>query len=366
MGVAESALAQTAAYLNQRHQFERPLSAFQGTMLRAADAAIDIEAMRVTLWQAAWRIDTGRPSDEAVAVAKWEAAERGQRVVHATQHLHGGMGADITYPIHRYFLWGKQIELQLGGPSRQLARLGAELAERYTAAWPGRGRRGETATRACAPAATTRWRWATQLGELAVPITRTLIVAGALASRDYQDVHHDAELARERGSKDMFMNILTTNGLVGRYVTDWSGPGGILRQVSIRLGAPNYPGDTMTLTGVGHRRSRGPSPTGSAGEWWSPCGGPTRWGTTSRAPWWWPCRWGTHDGPLVLGQGGRRRHRCHRILQGLRALGAEPGHRGGGRRPARRRHRARRGPGHGDLQRRHQPRHRHRPVPGHR
>jgi len=88
------------------------------------------------------------------------------------------------------------------------------------------------------------------LPELVVPITRTLIVAGAIASRDYQDVHHDAELARRRGSKDIFMNILTTNGLVGRYVTDWSGPGGMLRRINIRLGAPNYPDDVMTLSGA--------------------------------------------------------------------------------------------------------------------
>jgi acyl-CoA dehydrogenase len=139
VGVGESALRQTADYLNQRHQFERPLSAFQGTMLRAADAAIDIEAIRVTLWQAAWRIDTGRPAAEAVAVAKWQAAERGQRVVHATQHLHGGMGADVTYPIHRYFLWGKQIELLLGGPSRQLARLGRDIADRFARSPAGQG-----------------------------------------------------------------------------------------------------------------------------------------------------------------------------------------------------------------------------------
>lgn len=130
LGVAESALGQTAEYLNQRHQFGRPLSTFQGTLLRAGDAAIDIEAMRVTLWQAAWRIDTGRDAAEAVAVAKWQAAERGQRVVHATQHLHGGIGADVSYPIHRYFLWGKQNELLFGGPSRQLARLGRLVAER--------------------------------------------------------------------------------------------------------------------------------------------------------------------------------------------------------------------------------------------
>jgi len=87
------------------------------------------------------------------------------------------------------------------------------------------------------------------LPELEVPITRTLIVAGAIASRDYQDVHHDPDLAREHGSPDIFMNILTTNGLVGRFVTDWAGPDAVLRAVNIRLGVPNYPGDTMVLSG---------------------------------------------------------------------------------------------------------------------
>jgi alkylation response protein AidB-like acyl-CoA dehydrogenase len=133
VGVCEAALTMTAAYLNSRQQFGRPLSTFQGTMLRAADAAIDIEAMRVTWLNAAWRFDTGRDAAEAARVAKWQAAERGQRAVHATQHLHGGMGADISYPIHRYFLWGKQIELLLGGPSAQLARLGADIAEQALA-----------------------------------------------------------------------------------------------------------------------------------------------------------------------------------------------------------------------------------------
>lgn len=88
-----------------------------------------------------------------------------------------------------------------------------------------------------------------ELPELVLPVTRTLIVAGAIASRDYQDVHHDAELAKARGSEDIFMNILTTNGLVGRYVTDWAGPSAVLEKVAIRLGAPNYPDDTMTLSG---------------------------------------------------------------------------------------------------------------------
>ncbi|MEU9112981.1 MaoC family dehydratase [Streptomyces sp. NPDC048483] len=89
-----------------------------------------------------------------------------------------------------------------------------------------------------------------ELPPLEVPITRTLIVAGALASRDYQDVHHDAGLAKEKGSPDIFMNILTTNGLVGRYITDHFGPTAVLRKVAIRLGAPNYPGDTMVLSGT--------------------------------------------------------------------------------------------------------------------
>ncbi len=129
VGVAEAALSQTVNYLNQREQFGRPLATFQAAKLRAADAAIDIEAMRVTLWQAAWRLDHGLPAGPAVAIATWFAKEAGQRVVHATQHLHGGMGADIDYPIHRYFLWGKQIELLLGGPSAQLARLGRQVVD---------------------------------------------------------------------------------------------------------------------------------------------------------------------------------------------------------------------------------------------
>jgi acyl dehydratase len=81
------------------------------------------------------------------------------------------------------------------------------------------------------------------------PISATRIVAGAIASRDYQDVHHDRELAKQRGSPDIFMNILTTSGIVARYVTDWAGPEVRLRELAIRLGAPNYPGDTMVLTG---------------------------------------------------------------------------------------------------------------------
>ena len=88
-----------------------------------------------------------------------------------------------------------------------------------------------------------------RLPELCIDITAKLITGAAIASRDYQNVHHDQDTARDLGSPNIFMNILTTNGFVGRYVTDWAGPSGILKKVSIRLGAPNYPGDSMIMNG---------------------------------------------------------------------------------------------------------------------
>jgi hypothetical protein len=88
------------------------------------------------------------------------------------------------------------------------------------------------------------------LPELVIPLTPTLIVSTALATRDFQDVHHDRDLAQQKGSPDIFMNILTTNGFVGRFVGDWAGPEHVLKRVAIRLGAPNYPYDTMTMRGT--------------------------------------------------------------------------------------------------------------------
>ena len=87
------------------------------------------------------------------------------------------------------------------------------------------------------------------LPDLPIPLTTSLIVAGAVASRDFTPVHHDKSAAQAAGMQDVFMNILTTNGLVGRYVSDWAGPNALIRHVKIRLGTPNLPGDTMTLTG---------------------------------------------------------------------------------------------------------------------
>ena len=88
-----------------------------------------------------------------------------------------------------------------------------------------------------------------QLPELAIELTTTLVVASAIATRDYQDVHHDLGLAKERGMPNIFMNILSTNTFVGRYVSDWAGPEALIKAIAIRLGAPNFPGDTMVFTG---------------------------------------------------------------------------------------------------------------------
>ncbi len=89
-----------------------------------------------------------------------------------------------------------------------------------------------------------------RIPEWSVPITPTLIVSTAIATRDFQDVHHDRDLAQGHGSKDIFMNILTSTGLVERFVTDWAGHDADVRGIAIRLGAPAYPYDTLTFSGA--------------------------------------------------------------------------------------------------------------------
>ncbi|MGY1814091.1 acyl-CoA dehydrogenase family protein [Blastococcus sp. SYSU D00820] len=129
LGVCEEALAITARYTSERVQFGRPLSTNQAVAVRAADAHLDTEAIRLTTLRAAELLDSGREEEaEAAALtAKWWASRGGLRVVHATQHLHGGMGADVDYPIHRYFLWGRQIAFTLGSADAIAAELGDAL-----------------------------------------------------------------------------------------------------------------------------------------------------------------------------------------------------------------------------------------------
>jgi hypothetical protein len=89
----------------------------------------------------------------------------------------------------------------------------------------------------------------TKLPELSLYGDPTFIVSTAIATRDYQDVHHDRDKAQAKGSKDIFVNILTDTGLVQRYITDWAGPNAVIKSISLRLGVPWYAYDTVTFSG---------------------------------------------------------------------------------------------------------------------
>jgi len=127
-GIAEQALFMTAKYSGERKQFGVPIGAFQGVTQRVGDAYIDVQAMRSSMWQACWRLDRGLDADKELAVAKFFASEAGARVVAAAQHVHGGMGFDRDYPLYRYFMTSKHLELTLGSTQESLARLGDLLA----------------------------------------------------------------------------------------------------------------------------------------------------------------------------------------------------------------------------------------------
>lgn len=127
-GVCEMALRTTATYTSERKQFDTPIATFQAVAHRCADAYIDTEAVRLTAYQAAWRLAEGMPAGEELAIAKFWAAEGADRVVHAAQHLHGGIGVDLDYPVHRAFRWAKHVAISFGGGTAHLRRLGAQLA----------------------------------------------------------------------------------------------------------------------------------------------------------------------------------------------------------------------------------------------
>ena len=127
-GVTERALELTAEYARTRVQFGKPIGGFQAVAQRLADAYIDTEAIRLTMWQAAWRLSAGLPCGTEVATAKFWAADAGHRVAHTAVHVHGGVGIDLGYPLHRYFAAAKHNEFSLGGATTQLRRIGAALA----------------------------------------------------------------------------------------------------------------------------------------------------------------------------------------------------------------------------------------------
>jgi len=128
-GVLEQALELTSTYARERVQFDRPIGSFQAVAQRLADAYIDVKAVRLTLWQAAFRISAGLPHTEALRTAAFWAADAGHRVAHTTVHVHGGVGLDEDHPVHRYFLAAKQHEFLLGSATEQLRALGRELAD---------------------------------------------------------------------------------------------------------------------------------------------------------------------------------------------------------------------------------------------
>jgi alkylation response protein AidB-like acyl-CoA dehydrogenase len=128
VGTCAGALALTAAYVSEREQFSVKLATLQAVSQRAADAYIDTELVRLTAWAAAWRVANDLDADVELAIAKHFTAEAGERVVAAAQHLHGGIGVDLDYPVHRYFRWAKDHEQRLGGGSQHLATLGASIA----------------------------------------------------------------------------------------------------------------------------------------------------------------------------------------------------------------------------------------------
>jgi acyl-CoA dehydrogenase len=126
LGVADAGIREAARHLTQREQFGRSLATFQATTFQLGDAYCDAQAMRATLWQAVWALDT-TPATTETAVAAWWATDGAERIQHTVQHLHGGLGADTTYPVHRRLLWTMRTNALLGGPSRQLVRLGVAL-----------------------------------------------------------------------------------------------------------------------------------------------------------------------------------------------------------------------------------------------
>ena len=133
LGLADRALELTAEYVTRRTQFGVPIATFQAVSQRTGDCYIDVQAMRLMVQRAAWRLGTGREATREIRVARFTAAEGGHRVVSAAQHLHGGMGFDKDYPLHRYFLTMKQLEFACGGANAQLAELGRMVREQALA-----------------------------------------------------------------------------------------------------------------------------------------------------------------------------------------------------------------------------------------
>lgn len=129
LGIVEESTRRTALYTGERKQFETVIASFQNTTMKMADCYIDTEALRSAYFEALWKLSENKSCDAEVKVAKYWASMAGHRITHTCQHLHGGIGSDVEYPLHRYYLWFKQMDLTMGGGSKQLSDLGKLLAE---------------------------------------------------------------------------------------------------------------------------------------------------------------------------------------------------------------------------------------------
>ncbi|WP_419919569.1 acyl-CoA dehydrogenase family protein [Candidatus Poriferisocius sp.] len=128
VGVVDRALRLAAEYTSEREQFGRPVATFQAVTQRLADQFMHVEAVRLCTYAALYDLANGNDASLRLPIAKWYASHWAHDVAHATQHVHGGMGVSIDYPLHRYTLWNKHIECSLGAGTQQLRTLGARLA----------------------------------------------------------------------------------------------------------------------------------------------------------------------------------------------------------------------------------------------
>ncbi|MGE8064319.1 acyl-CoA dehydrogenase family protein [Pseudomonas sp. NPDC089569] len=135
LGVSEEQIRRTVAYVSERQQFERSIGSFQAVQMSMADTHIAVEALRTALWQLAYRIDAGLPAPSEALATAWLACEAGHRIGHIAQHVHGGIGVDLTYPIHRFLYWSRGLALALGGSAANLERLGDWLNDNDKLGW---------------------------------------------------------------------------------------------------------------------------------------------------------------------------------------------------------------------------------------
>lgn len=135
LGVSEAQTRRTVEYVNQRQQFDRAIGSFQAVQMGMADARIATETLRTTLWQLCFRLDSGLAAPSESQATAYLACEAGHSVGHRLQHMHGGVGVDITYPIYRYLYWSRALAAELGGSSAILENLGGWLANHETLGW---------------------------------------------------------------------------------------------------------------------------------------------------------------------------------------------------------------------------------------